>query len=208
MNQQINFYLPEFRMRRKVLTARSTARVFAAVIAAMALLYLFGLQAMHSVDREYAVVSGQESVAAERLEKLQPIIGNLGDGKTWEQRVQEKEAQLEEKRMVLQYVRHTDLGETQGFSRHMQSLARIELEGIWLTRVRLSAGGAGTVLEGNALQPELVATYLQFLASETPFAEQRFRRFEIEGDTENGNGPVRFSLVSEPDSLAQTVGAR
>lgn len=208
MNQQINFYRPEFQLRRTILTWQATARVLAVASVALIITYVFGQQVMHSVERELDVVTHQEQSAAQRLEKLQPVINTIGDGKSWAERVQEKESLLGDKRLVLQYVRHTNLGDSQGFSRHMRSLARIGLDGIWLTRIRLAARGEGTILEGNALKPDLVATYLQFLASEPPFAEQRFRRFQIEGDTESRDGPVRFSLVSEPDLPDRAVTAR
>ncbi|MGI9307794.1 MAG: PilN domain-containing protein, partial [Gammaproteobacteria bacterium] len=105
---------------------------------------------------------------------------------------------LAEKQTVLALVNGSALGDTQGFSRHLKSLAMRTVDGLWLTQVTLSGTGEKTELQGLARRPELVPTYVQTLAGESPFAQQRFQQFRITRPDDTVGDVVEFSMNSEP----------
>ncbi len=61
----------------------------------------------------------------------------------------------------------------------------------------LSALGDKTRLEGRAIRAELIPLYVQELTAETPFADQRFNRFQIDSPVDDDESALRFSMDSE-----------
>jgi hypothetical protein len=104
---------------------------------------------------------------------------------------------LAERQAVLNLIQGSTLGDTRGFSRHMRSLARQDIDGLWLTHSVLSALGDKTRLEGKAIRAELIPLYVQGLTSEAPFAEQRFQRFQIDNPVDDEETALRFSMDSD-----------
>lgn len=204
MHQQINFYRAEFRNPETSFGATSIAIGCAAVVVAMLLVYVFAVGQLSGIDKELHIVSQQEAAALEQLERIQPLIGAVNGEQTWSQRLDDATRTLEEKQLVLSLVQGSTLGDTLGFSRYLHSLARQDTDGLWLTRISLSAQGTRNRLQGKALRAESVATYLQRLAGEPPFARQRFNQFQIEGPS-SGEQAVTFSMNSDDQLIANVV---
>lgn len=204
MHQQINFYRAEFRNTETNFGATSIAVGCAAVAIAMLVVYVFAVGQLSGIDKELQIVSQQEAVALKQLEKMQPLIGAVSGEQTWAQRLDDATRALEEKQLVLSLVQGSTLGDTLGFSRYLRSLARQDTDGLWLTRISLSAQSNRNRLQGKALRAELVAMYLQRLADEPPFARQRFNQFQIEGPS-SGENAVTFSMDSDDQLVAGMV---
>jgi hypothetical protein len=182
----------------------SIAAGCAAVLVAMLVVYFFAIGQLSGIDKELQIVDHQESAALKQLEQMQPLIGAVSGEQTWAQRLDDATRALEEKQLVLSLVQGSTLGDTLGFSRYLRSLARQDTAGLWLTRISLSAHGNRNRLQGKALRAELVATYLQRLADEPPFARQRFNQFQIEGPAD-GDTAVTFSMHSDDQLVANRV---
>ncbi|MBT8143589.1 MAG: PilN domain-containing protein [Gammaproteobacteria bacterium] len=111
-------------------------------------------------------------------------------------------SELDLRETILGLVAGGHTGDVDGFSAQIRALARRVTEGVWLTRVEVTAPAARTTLEGRALSPEFVPLYLRGLSSEKPLAGQRFDRFEISRPDEPGD-TVAFALnrvEAEPGS--------
>jgi len=208
MHQQINFYQAQFRSEEQIFSATTLLKAVAAVVLAMLLTYAFAAQKVSSIESESQIVARQETAAVERLVTIRPIIANVGGEMTWSERLDDAMRSLEEKQLVLSLLQGPTLGDTKGFSRYFRSLARQNMDGLWLTHINLSALGDRTRLEGKALRGELVPVYLQNLADEPPFAEQRFNQFQINGAEEPGSSIVTFSIDSEAELIASLVNSQ
>lgn len=202
MNQQVNFYQAEFRNEEQIFGATTMLLGCGSIMLTMLLIYVFAVQKVGSIESELQIVVSQETAAVERLEKLRPVFTAVSGEKTWSERLDDATQSLEEKQLVLSLVQGSALGDTQGFSRYLKSLARQDTDGLWLTQISLSALGDKTRLEGKALRAELVPVYLQALADEPPFAAQRFHQFQITGSEDLTNGIVTFSMNSEAQLIA------
>ncbi|MDH3588984.1 MAG: PilN domain-containing protein [Gammaproteobacteria bacterium] len=110
-----------------------------------------------------------------------------------ETRLSEALRELDLRETILGLVSGDSAGDIRGFSGQLRSFARQHAEGVWLTRVRLTAPGARTTLEGKALSPEAVPLYLRQLSGEAALAGQSFDVFEIER-AEAAGDPIRFSM--------------
>lgn len=204
MKQEINFYRGQFRSERRIFGTATMLGACVAILATMLMMYAFARQEVGSLDNELHNLSLQQDAALRRLDQLQPLLIAAGAGQTWAQRLDEANSTLQQKQLVLSLVQGSVLGDTHGFSRYLRSLARQDVEELWLTRVILSPSGDQTKLQGNALRAEVVATYLQGLAQEPPFARQRFNQFQIE-TFEDQDDIVFFSMNSDPQTIAGTM---
>lgn len=202
MNQQINLYQARFRPQTRMFPAWAMLQTAGILLLAMLLMYGFAQQRVNSIEKELEVVARQETVALERLQNIGPLINSVTGETNWAEQLDESLRMLAERQAVLSLIQGSTLGDTRGFSRHLRALARQDVDGVWLTNIVLSALGDKTRLEGRAIRAELIPLYVQDLAAEQPFAEQRFHRFQIAGpvddDASNDNATaLKFSMESD-----------
>ncbi|MDH3547504.1 MAG: hypothetical protein OEN22_10410 [Gammaproteobacteria bacterium] len=206
MNQQINLYQVQYRPQTRMFPALFMLKATGVALIAMLLFYGFAQQHLNSIEQELAIVTRQESVALERLERVGPLINAMTGETNWSQQLDDSLRMLQERQAVLNLIQGSTLGDTKGFSRHLRALARQDIEGIWLTHIVLSALGDKTRLEGRAIRAELIPLYVQDLTDEEPFAKQRFQRFQIDSPPEDDEETaLKFSMDSEI-LLASDIG--
>jgi len=205
VNQQINLY--QKGSLRQIPFFPLMSMLSAAGVAALAMLIIYGFawQRVVSAERELLVVARQENTSVQRLQSLKPMIDSLTGERSWPEQLADTLRQLQERQAVLSLVQGASRSETLGFSRHLRALARQDVEGIWLTSVRLSANGNDTRLEGRAIRAELVPLFIHKLTAEPPFATQRFTVFRIDGSTETEK-PVFLFSVGTNDLLVAAAG--
>jgi hypothetical protein len=194
MQQQINFYRADYRSVTENFATGSTLIVCGVIVLAMFLGYGFVMYKLPGIERELQTVNDQEKAAIVRLENLQSSLSVASGDTSWEERLEEARRSLRNQQLVLGLVQDSSLGNIQGFSHHLNSLARQDTDGLWLSYIRLSAQGDNTVLEGRALRADMVPAYLQGLAEEPPFATQRFNQFQIERPEDESADVVTFSV--------------
>ena len=192
MNQQVNFYQPRFRERTAPFPAILLLQVAASIIVTLFLLSTYASYQVSGVAREQALIAQQEAAAVKRLENLRTTIAEVVGETSWAERLE-----LSEKEASLRLISGTELGDAEGFARHLKSLARQTMPGLWLTNIALSAKGDRIWLQGEALRADLVPTYLQELADEEPFEHQRFHRLKIDGDEDSSAQTVSFVVTSD-----------
>lgn len=204
MYQQINFYRSDFIRRKNRLGAGALLGISGVIVFAMIATYLYATYEMMTVKSELKTVKNLERAATERLENFNPDADAASGAESWSNRLDDAKHALRDQELVLTMVVDSSLGDIDGFSRYLRSLAHMNTDGLWLSRVRLSAMGDNTQLVGQALRPELIPIYLQDLSEEEPFAQQRFSQFLIDRPTEQSGGSkqssgdfVTFSLSSE-----------
>ncbi len=215
MYQQVNFYRTEFITRKNRLGAGTMMAFSGVLIAAMIFGYLYATYEMMSVKSRLKVAEGQERAAITRLENFDPNAKGVGGEASWSQQLEQVKLALRDQELILDMVADSSLGDINGFSRYLTSLARMDTDGLWLSRIRLSAMGENTQLEGQALRAELIPLYLQRLALEDPFADQRFYEFLIDRPQEDEGGVkqasrdvVTFSVSSDAEFVANTGDAQ
>ncbi|MDZ7642970.1 MAG: PilN domain-containing protein [Woeseiaceae bacterium] len=196
MQQQVNFYQPQFRARSARLPATMLLQACAAVVVAMLLLYAYGAWRVGGVQGDLRVIAQQEAAALQRLENLQSTIADVVGETSWATRLDDASRLLAEKEASLRLISGTELGNTGGFAPHLAALARQATAGLWLTHVALSGRGDRIWLQGEATRADNVPNYLQNLAAEPPFAAQRFHRLEIDRPADEPSGIVSFVVTS------------
>ena len=204
MNQQINLYQLQFRPQTRMFPAWFMLQAAAIVLFGMVLMYVFAQQRVDSVEQELTIVARQETLVLERLQNIGPLINAVTGEKNWSEQLDDSLRMLAERQAVLNLIQGSTLGDAEGFSRHLRALSRQAIDGLWLTHIALSAMGDKTRLEGRAIRAELIPVYVQGLASELPFAEQRFHHFQIDSPV-GDEIALSFSMDSD---LLLTADAR
>ncbi len=205
MQQEVNFYQPRFRERTVRFPAVLLLQVAASVIVALFLLSTYASYRIAGVDKELTVIAAQELAAIERLGNLRATIEAVAGETSWADRLDQASGELSEKEASLRLISGTELGDANGFARHLRSLARQTMPGLWLSNIALSAKGERVWLQGEALRADLVPSYLQYLADEEPFAAQRFHRLEIDRAGDETAQTVSFVVTSDATLKANEV---
>lgn len=208
MKQQINLYHARFRPQMRAFPAWFMLQATAIVVLGMLLTYVFAQQRIDGIEQEITVVARQESVVLERLQNIGPLINAVTGETNWSEQLDDSLRMLAERQAVLNLIQGSTLGDTKGFSRHLRALSRQDLDGLWLTHIALSALGDKTRLEGRSIRAELIPLYVQGLASEAPFAEQRFHHFQIDNPADDEETALSFSMDSDVLLTADTRDSR
>lgn len=190
--QQVNLYLPEFRPRRLWLSLPQT---LAAVAVALVLVVVASLWAQARTDTLEAEVAGER----EQLAELQAEVDRLaaerdgGGGASVEERVAGLREDIRRRERLLALIRRQNLGNAQGFSAQLASLAERSSDQVALSGFSLQNGGQYVELTGRVRAPEAMPAYLQRLRQDDSFARTRFGVLEL---TRESDGPgLPFSLV-------------
>jgi hypothetical protein len=177
--QQINLYQPIFRKQRQIFSAVTMMQAVAIVTVALVAIYVYGLLGVLGLEAEAVQLEGREKAFATQLATLDPDSG--------QQRRREVEGELKrlnetlvDQQKLIEVLREQPLGSTEGFSAYLAALARRNLDGLWLTRVKVNGATDAIELVGKSVDPELVPRYLLRLGQEEALVGQRFDRFQIE----------------------------
>ncbi|WP_417778295.1 PilN domain-containing protein [Stutzerimonas xanthomarina] len=107
----------------------------------------------------------------------------------------EREAENRELQRLADHLKTLDAQRSSGFSGLLQGLAdRHPPQGLWLTRIRLQAGGDELALQGLTQDQELLPLYLQSLGQSSAFSGREFARFDLQRDDRD---LLQFRLSSQ-----------
>lgn len=98
---------------------------------------------------------------------------------------------------LLDRMERGELHGQEGFSRYFEALARHVLPGVWLTGIRLEAGGKSIELAGAATLAEQVPQLVKALGQEDAFAAKAFAELNMrrpEGSAERIDFVLRTTL--------------
>jgi hypothetical protein len=183
MNQQINLFQPIFRQERKLLSLRTV--LMALAIVSIALISIWGFS-----WRQVTRLAHDVDTVKHRLETQQEMVTSVS-GQIAEQTTPEKvhanikhlSALLADRSRALQLLRGGAAGSAVGFSARLEALARNRTDGLWLDHLSISGGSettGGLLLEGHALDAQLLPIYLQQLANEPDLSGARFDQVVID----------------------------
>lgn len=190
MYQQINLYQPIFRKQRQIFAAATMLQAFAVVAAALLAIYGYGVVKVGALETEVAQLEGREQAMMTQLTRIDPAVSATRRAEL-EAELRRLNATLADQQRLLEVLRDQPLGGTTGFSGYLAALSRQRTPELWLTALAINGGTGAIELEGRSLSPELVPAYMQRLGREASLAGQRFDRFEIERDVDNGEAAFR-----------------
>lgn len=183
MSQQINLFNPVFLKQKKYFS-------FFAMLQAIALL-LIGCMAVVGYAKYRVVHLRQEAEATAaqfktyevQLAKAQRDFAPKPPDAKLASEIRRTEDELKALEGVFAVLERGDIGNTQGYSSYFAAFSRQIVDGVWLTGVNLNGAGNDISIEGRALRPDLVPSYMKRLKQEPVMQGKSFGSLEILGES-------------------------
>lgn len=198
MKQQINLYLPEFRVKRDQLTVLLMAQVLGGIVVVMLILSSYDYFQRWQLNGELTEL---RAVLAEETRKTSELSGLLQQRSQSEQltsRLTEAEARLIADRQIIDFLGRTKLGNLVGFSEHFKDLSRASIDGFALSNIQISGGGQQVSLSGQVVDSSLVVKFVSNLRyGNSSIRDLNFSTNISRVSAEDRSFPFSLSTVNE-----------
>jgi Tfp pilus assembly protein PilN len=204
MSQQINLYSPIFRKQTKVFSATTMLQGLGLIALVIAVFYYY-MSAQSSLLELRAAQSAQQLKS--ELERLKVYGARESPAERLKMLAERKkalEATLGTHAQALEGLKAGAFGRSEGYSGILRALARVSVEGVWLTRVQFSEDSGELSLAGRALRADLVPAYLARLRSDPALRTQEFTRLEM---TRPAPAPRAAGAAPAPAFVSFTLAA-
>ncbi|MEH6557949.1 MAG: PilN domain-containing protein [Oceanicoccus sp.] len=129
----------------------------------------------------------QQQLVNDELEQLRAQKNRMEKDNTIDRKIAALNTDVLFRRRLLETLDPVSADLDNGFSDHLQGLARQSVDGVWFTNIFLQEGGLLLSLSGRTTSPELVPQFLKRLAAEPIYQGHRFRIFKIHSSDDNAN---------------------
>lgn len=175
MKQQINLYLPEFKVKKDAFTAVVMAQVLGAVIVVMALISSYDFFTRWQLGRELVELQATLQEETARTNELDGQLAGRSQDAELAELLESAEVRLDSDRQVRDFLSETKLGNEVGFSEYFKDLSRASFEGLSLTEFSITSGGDRLNLIGQVVESAMVPRYVRNLEqSNSPIRNQHF----------------------------------
>lgn len=165
MNQQINLYLPEFRVKKDSLTALLVGQILGVIVAVMVLVTSFDIYTEWSLSGELASLRDALQVETTKTSELDEVLARRSLNTVLTDRLDQSEAQLESSRQIRDFLSQTKLGNVVGFSEYFKDISRATISGLSVSEFSVYEGGEQVRLAGNVQDSSMVPRYVSRLES-------------------------------------------
>lgn len=187
MSQQINLYNPIFRKQKKVFSSTTMLQAFALIVLVVAVFYFAMALQTPVLEIRSAETSRQLRAELERLKAYGAAESPAERAKAIAERRKGLEAALSANTQALSAF-ESEGGRVEGYAEVLRALARVSVDGVWLTRINFARGKGDVSIVGRATRPELVPTYLERLRAEQALRVRDFSRLEVTRPAESKAG--------------------
>lgn len=206
MQQQINLYQPIFRRQEKRFSAKKLLGLFVGAAIFFTAVYGYARWNVHALETQLVDMQKQYNRELKRVDELSRQFPVKQKNLAMEQQLTRLRVERDAKQTLIGLLRgKSAFGNVEGFSGHMEGIARQRLDGMWVTGFSLNSGGESIDIHGSSLSPELVPQFLQKLSAERSFTGAEFRVFKMQRDAKN-RAAIDFVLQTQ-QGTAQTQGA-
>lgn len=160
MQQQINLYLPEFRVEKDPITALLMGQILAGVLGLMVLVTVFDLFNQWRLGGQLEVLQATLSEETRRTSELDEQLARRSQNQELTRRLNAAEAAFESSQQIRDFLSETKLGNVSGFSEHFKDISRASINGLSITGFRLTVGGESAQISGQVIDSELVPRYV------------------------------------------------
>ncbi|MBA5640197.1 hypothetical protein H3H37_24335 [Duganella sp. LX20W] len=179
MSQQINLFNPIFLKQKKVFGAVPMLESLALILVGTVALTWYASYKVGMLERSAAtgktVLAGRETMLNKAVAQFAPrpkspvIAANIA----------EAEARLASLHDVEGVLRSGALGDRTGYAEYFRAFARQNVSGLWLTGLTIEGAGNGIGLQGKAMQPTLIPSYIARLTTEKVMHGRTFASLQI-----------------------------
>lgn len=195
MPKQINLINAAYRQTRHRLNSVTMLAGAGAVYACVAAWNYSEQFTKRGLDGRRAEIDQRLLQTKAGVEKTTAAAKNIEPDQRLTAEIAALELRLRVQREVLTALETGGLGSTDGFSRYLTALARQRLEGVWLTKVTLSADNE-LAIGGRLTSAELLPIYIRLLNKEEALRGRRFGELKLVAQKEVA---AAIPAVTTPD---------
>jgi MSHA biogenesis protein MshI len=184
--QQVNLYQASLKPPRQLMSSKQLVQMMLASIALVVVLGFVQSWFAGGVQQALQELQHEQKTLLADIEKLNLELSKRQDSTQMTQQLKQLEQEVSDKQQVMQALKVQSFGNTRGFARYFSGLARQHIDGVWLTSLRIQAGGQLMDLKGNTHSADLLPRYLQQLAKENSFNGIEFKTFLMQRSEESG----------------------
>jgi hypothetical protein len=166
MAQQINLVNPAFRRQKKHFSSATMAQGLGVIAAGTLLFSSYAAYKVRMLKQVNAQAESQLAIQRSQLTAFVKELGPQGRSTLLADELARTEAQVRNRRELLQSLSAGALGNVKGFSRYLEAFARQKTDGVWLTGISVGGDENDLVVRGRVLRADLVPAYLRALNSE------------------------------------------
>ena len=163
MNQQINLYLPEFRVKKDALSALVMGQILGSIVAVMVVVTSVDIYTQWGLRGESAKLNGILQQETEKSSELSEVLLRRSQNAVLIDRLDQAEAQLETSREIRSFLSQEIAGQAVGFSEHFKDISRASMSGLSVSEFSIGKGGEVVKLSGDVLSSALVPRYVSRL---------------------------------------------
>lgn len=199
MSQQINLYHPLFKRQKKYFSARTMAQALALLLGLSLVLYTFAAYRVSALERDVAASAERLKLAENNMLLAERNAPPRTRSPLLEAEAAQLAARLAAREQVLGILNGGVIGNTRGYSEYFRAFARQDMEGVWLTELRITNNANGIMVNGRALEPTMVPSYVQRLQNEPTLRGRSFDTLEMHAAPaqKETRAFVEFSLGAE-----------
>ena len=160
MIQQINLYLPEFRLKKDPVTPLLMGQILGGVLAIMVLVSAYDLFTQWRLDSQVAQLEESLRNESQRTSQLDDQLARRSQNSELTDQLDRAEARLEASIQIRDFLSETKLGNVVGFSEFFKDLSRASFDGISLSEFSFAQGGEEVQISGYALDSAMVPRYV------------------------------------------------
>ena len=167
MNQQVNLYLAEFRVKKDPLTAMLMAQILGGVVVVMVLVSAYQMFARWQLSAELTDLRAVLQEETRKTDELDEVLARRSQNEALTNQLENAEARLQSRRQIRDFLSETQLGNVVGFSEYFKDLSRATIDGLSLSEFSFNNGGASVNLSGQVIDSSMVPRYVRNLESAT-----------------------------------------
>jgi Tfp pilus assembly protein PilN len=204
MKYRINLYTESFRPKSQVL---GPPTLLLSVAAALVLVLLSGMvlqQTNQGLEQQVQALEVENGQLQQGMLELAARLEKLAEDPAMREALRDAHSAIEGKRQLLAHLDASQSLEETRFSAVMHALARSQVKGLWLTRVR--AAGEHLLLNGSSLSEELVPQWIGALSRQENFDGKKFSYLELSRAEDENAGHLDFSLSTRLEQEGDKSG--
>jgi len=211
VSQQINLYNPVLERKRDLLSFPGAVSAWGLAAAVVLIVMLAMVVRTSNLEHNLAQATAERDSAQSEMNRLAGQLAARKPNPGLAAEVARLEQGVASRMEVMSTLQAGVIGDTHGFSKHLAAFARQSFSGLWLTGLKVASAGQDVVIEGRAIRPELVPSYLQRLNREEvmqghAFAELEMRRPDSQDKTARADAKyIEFRLSTLPMAGAVTT---
>ncbi|MFN2645416.1 MAG: PilN domain-containing protein [Burkholderiales bacterium] len=177
------------------------AQALGVIAVGLLCLYFYATVQALSAERLAKQVGEQVKQEREQVTNLVKAPGRSAS-KALEAEVARLQTEVSAREASLHALDSGELGNTAGFSEYFAAFGRQVVPGVWLTAIAISDAGNQVRVQGRALRPELMSTFLNALGNESIMQGRHVTELKLTGHSASAESATA-ALSGEPKTFVE-----